>query len=280
MPEARTPQERPLTAVPPPGSHPAPSGAALEIWWSRVDVGNLTDDVRDGLAASLDERRLAKIARYRRAEDRDRGLAAHALLRRLLAAVTGTPPNRIELGAFCISCGEYGHGKPFLDTGDDERPVEINLSHSGEVVIVALAAPGVQLGVDAEQTRTVDWNALRSSIFADQEWAATERRADQEHRRLVTWARKESSVKASGHGLSLPLRDVVTADGAGGSWSATMPAGVGRAAGTDLELAPDVAAAVAVLRDEGWPEPPVVNRVGIGSAPGSGSASGAGLGIG
>jgi len=270
VPEAQTTPEPELTAIPAPGSHPAPVGSALEIWWSRVDVGNLPDPVRDRLASDLDPDRLARVGRYRRAEDRDRGLAAHSLLRRVLAAVTGTEARAVRLGSFCVPCGEYGHGKPFLDTGNDARPVEINLSHSGEVVIMALAAPGVRVGVDAEQGRTVDWNALRGSIFADQEWAAAERRstlADREHRRLVTWSRKESSVKASGHGLSLPLRDVVTVDEPTGSgWSAVMPSGVGRVAGTDLDLAPDVAAAVAVLRDSGWPEPPAVHRVEIGDS--------------
>lgn len=264
MPDARTSPEAALSAIPNPGSHPAPQGAALEIWWSRVAVGSLTEPVRSELATHLDEDRTAKIARYRRAEDRDRSLAAHSLLRRVLSAVTGTPPQRMELGAFCITCNEYGHGKPFLGAPGSDRPVEINLSHSGEIVIVALAAPGVQLGVDVEQGRTVDWDALRSSIFADQEWAATERRADREHRRLFTWARKESSVKASGHGLSLPLRNVVTQDETEDTWSASMPSGVGRAAGADLDLAPDVAAAVAVLQADGWPEPPKVRQVEIG----------------
>ncbi|WP_332879959.1 4'-phosphopantetheinyl transferase family protein [Kineosporia rhizophila] len=268
MSEARTSPESALTAIPSPGSHPAPVGAEVEIWWSRVDVGNLSGSLRSELTSHLDPDRVAKIGRYRRPEDRDRGLAAHSLLRRVLSAVTGTPPPAVELGSFCISCDEQGHGKPYLRTGGTSQPVEINLSHSGEIVIVALAAPGVQVGVDVEQGRTVDWEAMRSSIFADQEWAATERRTDREHRRLFTWARKESSVKASGHGLSLPLRDVVTVEETDGTWSASMPAGVGRVAGADLDLAPDVAAAVAVLREQGWPEPPVLHQVQIGLAGG------------
>ncbi|GAB3264816.1 4'-phosphopantetheinyl transferase family protein [Kineosporia babensis] len=264
MPEARTTPEPTLTSIPPAGAHPAPAGSAVEIWWARVDVGNLSDDTRTRLASDLDESRTAKIERYRRAEDRDRGLAAHSLLRRVLTSVTGTPPAELDLGSFCITCNEHGHGKPYLSSGDGARPVELNLSHSGEIVIVALAAPGVQIGVDVEQSRTVDWDAMRSSIFADQEWAATERRTDREHRRLFTWARKESSVKASGHGLSLPLRGVVTVEETEGTWSASMPQGVGRVAGADLDLGPDVAAAVAVLRESGWPEPPALHQVEIG----------------
>ncbi len=264
MSEARTSPESALTEIPSPGSHPAPAAAAVEIWWSRVKVGTLTDATRSELASHLDADRVARVERYRRPEDRDRGLAAHSLLRRVLSAVTGTPPPQVELGSFCITCDEHGHGKPYLHTGSDPRPVEINLSHSGEIVIVALAAPGVQVGVDVEQGRTVDWNAMRSSIFADQEWAATERRSDRDHRRLFTWARKEASVKASGHGLSLPLRDVVTVEETDGTWSAALPSGLGRIAGTDLELAPDAAAAVAVLRGSGWPQTPTLHQVEIG----------------
>jgi len=264
MPDTHTTPDPAQTVIPFPGTHPAPKEAALEIWWSRVDVGNLSDRVRVALAATLDAERQAKVHRYRRAADQDRALAAHSLLRRLLSAITGVPPEQVRLGSFCISCGEYGHGKPFLETEGQDRPVEINLSHSGQIVIVALAAGGVRVGVDVEQPRAIDWNALRRSIFADEEWVGTEARPDRDRRRLLTWSRKESSVKASGHGLSLPLRDVVTTDGPDGVWSASMPAGVGRIAGVDLDLAADVAAAVAVVREQGHPDPPTVHRVEIG----------------
>jgi phosphopantetheinyl transferase len=146
----------------------------------------------------------------------------------------------------CASCGESDHGKPYLDVGRPNPPVEVNLSHSGELVCVALAPAGVQVGVDVEQRRSVQWAALRRSVFADQEWALTTQADDPERSRMDAWARKESSVKASGHGLSLALRDVMVTDADWGGWTAALPQAAGRTTGWDLTLRADVAAAVAV----------------------------------
>lgn len=261
--QERVPKRGPvpnLGPVPEPGTLVAPRGDELQVWWARVPVGRLDDGLREALAADLDPATLARLDRFHQVKDRDRGLAAHSLLRRLLAAVAGGDPASLVLGTSCAGCGSTDHGKPYLKSGFAERLVEVNLSHSGETVIVALAAPGIGVGVDAEHRRTVDWATLRRAVFADPEWVVSEQAADPPVHRMNAWARKEAAVKSSGHGLSLPLRTVLVADtvlltgAAPGGWTAGLP-GAGAAVGWDLDLAPDVAAAVAVHRP-GDPRPP------------------------
>jgi 4'-phosphopantetheinyl transferase len=254
-----------MERIPDVATLPPPVGQAVDVWWAQVDVGHFPPHTRMALAADIDAARLAKLDRFRRVEDRDRGLAAHALLRRLLAAVVGGKPSEIVLKTRCASCGKTDHGKPYLDTGQGTSPVELNISHSGQIVAVALAAPGVNIGVDVEQRRMVEWVTLRRSVFTDAEWLDTESHADPSRRRMDAWARKESSVKASGHGLSLPLREVRAYDLEGGGWTSVLPRSAGYVAGVDLPLTADVAAAVAV--QDSTPPPaltsPVVREVRI-----------------
>jgi 4'-phosphopantetheinyl transferase len=169
------------------------------------------------------------------------------------------------LATRCAGCGKTDHGKPYLDLGTPTSPVEMNLSHSGELVCVALAASGVQVGVDVEHRRKVDWATLRRSVFADAEWAASEQADDPVRRRMDAWARKESAVKSSGHGLSLPFHEVPIEDAAWGGWTASLPSDAGSAAGWDLDLDPDAAAAVAVHHPGPPPPParPVVYQVDL-----------------
>jgi 4'-phosphopantetheinyl transferase len=256
-------------SIPAPGTLPAPTGLQVQIWWARVDVGQLGEDLRDALAADLNPETITRLDRFHRVQDRDRGLAAHALLRRVLAAVAGGRPSELSLRTRCAACGETDHGKPYLHVGGPAAPVEVNLSHSGPVVALALTAPGVAVGVDVEHRREVDWLALRRSVFADAEWAVAEATSDPDRHRMDAWARKESSVKASGHGLALALRRVLVAEAAWGGWTASLPEESGSTAGWDLPLAFDVAAAVAIHDPDrlGLPEPPVVRQITLDAPP-------------
>ena len=241
--------------LPDPGALPAPTGQQIQVWWARVPVGRLDDALRQALATDLNPAMLARLDRFHQVQDRDRGLAAHSLLRRLLAAVAGGSPATLVLSTRCAGCGKTDHGKPYLDLGTPTPPVEVNLSHSGEFVCVALTAPGVQVGVDVEKRRPMDWTALRKQVFHDSEWAVTEQTDDPARRRMDAWTRKEASVKASGHGLSMPFREVAIKDAEWGGWTSILPSDGGSAAGWDLDLDPAAAAAVAVHRP-GPPQPP------------------------
>lgn len=262
-------------AVPEPGSLPVPVAGEVQVWWARLDAGSLGEDVRARLAGDLDAGTLARVRRYLRAEDQDRALAGHSLLRRVLAAVAGGRPAELVLGTRCGHCGSTEHGKPYLTTTAAEPPVEVNLSHSGPVVCVALGGPGTGVGIDVEARRGVEWATLRSTVFADSEWEVTEAAPDPDRARTDHWARKESAVKSCGWGLSMGLGKVVVTrdspdrpdnDDWRGGWTALLTDGVGTAAGRDVAMGDDVAAAVAVHRPVGLAEagamdPPVVRFV-------------------
>ena len=165
------------------------SPPSLELW-----VADLDAQPSDALD-SLDPAERARAERFVFEQDRRRYVAAHRLLRHLLARRTGIPDAalRIETGAF---------GKPYL-VG---RPgCAFNLSHSGAIALVALADDG-EIGVDVEVLRrTPDLDALVRLHFTSDERQAMEAtpRESRDTAFLVGWTRKEACLKALGVGLSV-----------------------------------------------------------------------------
>lgn len=169
-----------------------PPGGCL-ILWARPAA-----DSR--LLALLDGEERARHAALRRPADRARFAAAHALARIALGALLDTAPAALRFTRRCAHCGGP-HGAPQLDPPGGP---ELSLSHSGDRVVVALA--GRPVGVDVEQlTGLPDLDGL-----AHQALTAAERVAVSDARGLLTvWTRKESALKATGHGLVAPLHDLV-----------------------------------------------------------------------
>jgi 4'-phosphopantetheinyl transferase len=234
---------------------PPPAAGEVAVWWAELPDGGLGDagalgDADDpgsagALARHLDEPTRARLRRMVRQEDRDRGVLAHSLARRVLAAALGGDPQDVPLDVACAGCGSREHGKPHVRAGVPGAP-EFNLTHSGRVVAVVLAPAGMPVGVDVEARRAMDWAPLRRNVFGDEEWHATGAATDPERERFATWARKEAAVKASGHGLSLGLSGVRTQKRPKG-WFATLPEGVGKVTGWDLDTTPAHVGAVGVL---------------------------------
>jgi 4'-phosphopantetheinyl transferase len=254
-----------------------PGPGELHVWWSEVPPGGLgaagalgdpaAGEPPGDLARHLDEATRARLRRMVRQEDRDRGVLAHSLARRLLAAAVGGRPEDVELDRHCAGCGSGEHGKPFLRAapGAGGPAPQFNLTHSGRVVAVVLGPADLPVGVDVEAARGLDWAPLRRNVFGDDEWAAADAAADPERERFAIWARKEAAVKASGHGLALGLSQVrtVSTPKPPGGWTATLPGGVGIVTGWDLDTSERHAGAVGVLLEPGAREglrPPVVRR--------------------
>ena len=146
---------------------------------------------------SDDERRRAD--RFRFAIDRESFTAARAILRILLGAYAGLAPE-------AVTFSYTEHGKPSLNTEQNER-VEFNLSHSGEIALLAFAR-GRAVGVDVERIReNLDPEKIARRFFSRRE--QDELSALPPSERCVgffrCWTRKEAYIKARGAGLSLPL---------------------------------------------------------------------------
>ncbi|WP_231974034.1 4'-phosphopantetheinyl transferase family protein [Pseudonocardia sp. HH130630-07] len=169
----------------------------VTVWWAApVEPASRPD-----LVALLDAHERERMSALRRAEDRARYLAAHALTRLVLAAGLDADPAALELDRTC-RCGQQ-HGKPRL-AGRPDAP-GFSLTHSGALVGVAVG-PG-PVGIDVEQQRSLgDLAGLARHALSPVERAAGPVEANGF---LVTWTRKEALVKATGEGLSSPM-DAIT----------------------------------------------------------------------
>lgn len=134
---------------------------------------------------------------------REHWIGARAMLRAVLAAYLGLPPQQLRFVR-----GPYG--KPEL-AGDPRFMPAFNLSHCGPQVLLALTGPQGLVGVDVEQRCCVpDWPQIAAGCFHPLEaaglaalQACSPTAAWQAF--IEVWTRKEAVVKALGLGLSMPL---------------------------------------------------------------------------
>lgn len=191
-----------------------------QVWWARPSAALPV------LLDLLDEGERARWSRFLREEDKARYLVSHAMLRLVLAAHSGIPPRDIRFSTICRYCGQ-SHGKPELAEGDGG--LQFSLSHSGEQAVVAVCR-AVPLGIDVEQAKPErDRVPLIPTVLSEAERRAIEAlpRDRQDLAFLRYWTRKEALLKATGHGLAIPLTSLtVTAHDAAPelvSWTAEPP---------------------------------------------------------
>lgn len=149
------------------------------------------------LRAILSEEERARADRFYFEVDRARFTIGRGLARVLLGHCLRRPAELLTFEA-------NGFGKPHLK---GETAINFNVSHSGEIVLLALAR-GRELGVDVERIRADMATAeIAQRFFSAQECRelasmAEEARGDAF---FACWTRKEAYIKAVGNGLSLPL---------------------------------------------------------------------------
>jgi 4'-phosphopantetheinyl transferase len=226
-----------------PGTPPAKLAewSAL-LWWARAGDASL-----DQLAL-LDEAERARLAAYRRADDRDRFLVGCALAKTVIAACTGSQPETVSFDRACRRCGRP-HGKPAVAGGP-----EFSVAHSGDLIAVAVARDPV--GVDVEQLDGRarphgDPDGLARLVLAEPERAALAgvEPAARARAFLVAWTRKEAVTKATGDGVRAPFTQVIVAATPGPprvtSWP--YPQAPQSVSLFDLDAGPGYVAALAVL---------------------------------
>jgi 4'-phosphopantetheinyl transferase len=174
-------------ALPPDGVH---------VWrgrtnWPAAEI----DDLK--LILSSDEQQRA--AKFHFDADRRRFLVGRGMLRVLIGRCLGMPANRLT-----IACAAAG--KPKVAAGKGPT-LEFNISHSGEVVLIAIARVR-PVGIDVERMRTdIEIDQIASRFFSPKERADLSIvAADAQYEAFFAcWTRKEAYIKACGVGLSLPL---------------------------------------------------------------------------
>ncbi|GAA2601700.1 4'-phosphopantetheinyl transferase superfamily protein [Dactylosporangium fulvum] len=161
-----------------------------------VDVWLVDAAVTAAEPALLDAAERARHAALGHSVDRHRFVVAHAAVRRVVAARLGVPPAEV-----CWTRGP--NGKPLLVGG----ALEVNLSHSGDLVLIAVAGDR-PVGVDVQQVLPgLDVVAMAERFYPPAEAALVASGGPGRFAEL--WARKEAVVKAAGdrltRGLSLPV---------------------------------------------------------------------------
>jgi 4'-phosphopantetheinyl transferase len=172
-----------------------------QVWWARRTAASRP------LLDILDARERERWSRFMREEDKGLYLVAHATLRLVLAAHSGAVAPAIRFSTICRFCGAT-HGKPRLEDG--AGALEFSLSHSGLYAVVAVCR-AVPLGIDVEQVKPErDRTRLIEGVLSDVERRAIEALpAEQQGLAFLRyWTRKEAMLKATGHGLAVPLKSV------------------------------------------------------------------------
>lgn len=149
---------------------------------------------------SLDEQERGQ--RFRFDRHRRRFIVARASLRQILGRYTGEDCHNLV-----IETGRYG--KPFLAGNTMMPDLAFNVTHSGELALIAVALDR-QVGVDVERVRVIeDADAIAKQYFSLGECASLITLEDgQRHRGFLDcWTRKEAFIKAIGEGLTFPLDD-------------------------------------------------------------------------
>jgi 4'-phosphopantetheinyl transferase len=173
-------------------------GRVVTVHVAGTDLG---ETARRRALSLLSADEVARAGRLRFARDRDRFIAARAWVRTILCLELDVDPAAVRF--------RYEpDGKPAVDAaGDAHRDVAFNVSHAGDVVMLAIGR-GCRIGVDVEQiVDDLDTRSLESHCLAGEEIAALAPLSQRDRRRAFfgCWTRKEAYLKGLGTGLAGPL---------------------------------------------------------------------------
>lgn len=228
-------------------------GVVIDVWVAPLDVAPAT---RAALESCLTEAERGRAARYRAPTDARRFSAARGWLRQVLGAALDVDPGAVALS--------QGPGKPHLADAGGPR---FNLSHAGELALIAVAEQ--EVGVDVEPVAEAGrWADVVDLACSAGEAAALRRLPPEEQSAafLRAWTAKEAYLKATGTGLVVRPGGVEVG-GAGGAVATNGGMGAGR------PVAPTGAGPAAPVRVAGdagrprwfvrwlWPAPGYVGAV-------------------
>lgn len=217
--------------------------ANVQIHWMR------TAQLSEAMVLLLDEDTRRRAASIAHPSARHRFLAGRALTLLALAPALGVAPQHVPpFDRRCEHCGGP-HGRPRLSGSG----LGFSLTRSGDLVAVATFRAGdAAVGLDLEP-RTMAPSALPGldDLLAPGEVLEPgSAQGNRAHALLRTWTRKEAVLKATGHGLAVPMREVQLSRTSSGRWR-TVGARVGAPSADPVALVdvdlPGQVGAVAVV---------------------------------
>jgi 4'-phosphopantetheinyl transferase len=188
---------------PPAGGHAAQRAALAagmaHVWRVPLTGAGRATDFRRVLSA--DER--ARADGFHDMRNGTRFTLAHGWLRQILARYLDRAPEAIH-----FETGQFG--KPYVSGRHNDKNIAFNLSHSGELALVAVTA-GVAVGVDVQQwDPSINHAELAEQVFSPRERAQLHS-LSADGMALAAgfyagWTRKEAYIKAQGYGMARGLR--------------------------------------------------------------------------
>ena len=172
----------------------------IHVWLTGLEDADIC---LESCADCLSSAERDRTARFKFAPDRKRYLIAHGALRSILGMYLGIDPAVI---GFDVGPA----GKPKLSRDFASNALEFNLSHSGEVALIAVTR-GKEIGVDVERIREdFAFKPIAQQFFTAKEVAALEDLPVDLQREAFykCWTSKEALLKAKGTGLSGSLDEV------------------------------------------------------------------------
>ncbi len=158
---------------------------------------DLTVPPDEGLVGCLSSDEQERARRFRFDEHRGQFVAARCALRGVLARWLGIDADQVRF--------QYGPaGKPELAPKGTARDTHFNVSHSGDVALIAVSR-GRRVGVDIERHRAMpDLPELVRRHFhvTEQRAFSTLDEPVKEQAFFACWTRKEAYLKAIGSGLT------------------------------------------------------------------------------
>ncbi len=228
----------------------APQPGEIHVWAVPLEAPAARVEA---LAALLAADESARAARLRFPRHRRRFTVGRGALRTLIGRYLDLAPEAVAF--------RYGpKGKPYLDGAAAAAGLELNLSNSGDLAVVAFSRR-VEVGVDLERLRPQpEALAIAERFFSPAERGVLRGLEGEERMRAFfrCWTRKEAFLKALGAGITVPLDAFDVSLGPGEAPAlARIEGDAARAAGWTLwhlEPAPGYLGAVALPRPpgEGW----------------------------
>lgn len=153
----------------------------------------------------LDDDECRRSQRFHFEHDRQHFIAAHSMLRLALA-------HYLECAPHALTFIRDHNGKPQLAQTARDSPVHFNLSHTRDMVACVLTR-GHECGIDVEAIRPMKQLAgVAETVFSKEELAYLARAGGDDDARLSAffrlWTLKEAYVKATGLGMSAPLKQI------------------------------------------------------------------------
>lgn len=134
------------------------------------------------------------LLRYRNRQDAERSLAGKLLLQEGLKI--------IGFHDYTISDLKYSaYQRPCFEQG-----VDFNIAHSGNYAICAISKTQ-KVGIDIEEVKPTVLHDFHH-YFTKREWSAIMDSDNSLQDFYTLWTQKEAIIKASGEGLSIPLKDI------------------------------------------------------------------------